>query len=448
MNFEDKRPNHSQESGEYKQPSNESPDTENVLEEQEYEDVSDNEQTSTPAQAPLDGKNGKKNKKWSGWSALAGGLIGGAVAAVIVAMLFVNNIIPLDSNTQTSPVTENQSSEAAAIIDTFSSEDADSSTNIQEVSDAVVGVVNLQQRSIWDGDEEAGTGSGIIYKKEDGKAYIVTNQHVVDGAENVEIVLGDEERIPATVLGEDALMDLAVLEVDGELIDTVATFGTSENLAVGETVLAIGNPLGLDFANTVTKGIISGLNRSVPVDTNGDGQPDWVTEVLQTDAAINPGNSGGALVNTNGEVVGINSMKIAQSAVEGIGFAIPADTALPIMEQLETEGTVTRPLIGISTAALYQVPPEYRGNIDLPDDVEGGMVIASVEPRSPADKAGLQQFDVITKINDEPVTSILELRKYLYSDTAVGEEIKIEFIRDGKVETTELVLQELDENAA
>lgn len=343
---------------------------------------------------------------------------------------------------------QNESKEATEVIDTFSSEDADSSTNIQEASEAVVGVVNLQQRSIWDGNEEAGTGSGIIYKKEDGKAYIVTNQHVVDGARNVEIVLGNEERIPATVLGGDALMDLAVLEVDGELIDTVATFGTSDKLAVGETVLAIGNPLGLEFANTVTKGIVSGLNRSVPVDTNGDGQPDWITEVLQTDAAINPGNSGGALVNTNGEVIGINSMKIAQGAVEGIGFAIPVDTALPLIDQLEAEGEISRPLIGISTAALYQVPPEYRGNIELPDDVEGGMVIASVEPRSPADKAGLQQFDVITKINDEPVTSILELRKFLYSDTAVGEEIEIEFIRDGKVQTTKLVLQQLDKNAS
>ncbi|MCG5104805.1 S1C family serine protease [Oceanobacillus alkalisoli] len=461
MDYEDKRSNHSQESDE--QHSNTVPENEDVqenraLSENTSEEISDltyhsphgNVQEEQPSQEqmPLAKNSGKTTKKWSGWSALVGGIVGGVVAAAVVAVLFVTNIIPLDGITETSPVTQNQSSETPAIIDTFSSEDATSSTSIQEVSEAVVGVVNLQQRNIWAGSEEAGTGSGIIYKKEDGKAYVVTNQHVVDGAENVEIVLNDEERVPATVLGEDTLMDLAVLEVDGELIDTVATFGTSENLAIGETVLAIGNPLGLEFANTVTKGIISGLNRSVPVDTNSDGQPDWVTEVLQTDAAINPGNSGGALVNTDGEVIGINSMKIAQSAVEGIGFAIPTDTALPIIEQLETEGGVTRPLIGISTAALYQVPPEYRNQIELPDDIEGGMVIANVEPRSPADEAGLEQYDVITKINDEPVTSILELRKYLYSDTAVGEAIKIEYIRDGKVETTELVLEQLDDHAA
>lgn len=328
------------------------------------------------------------------------------------------------------------------IVETLSSEEADVSTNISEVSEAVVGVVNMQQGNVWEGSQEAGTGSGIIYKKENGKAYIVTNQHVVANAKEVEIVLNDDKRIPATVLGGDTLTDLAVLEVDGASIDKVANFGTSEDLAVGETVLAIGNPLGLDFANTVTKGIISGLNRTVEVDTNSDGQADWVTEVLQTDAAINPGNSGGALVNSDGEVIGINSMKIAQSSVEGIGFAIPVNAALPIMEQLETDGEISRPLIGISTASLNQVPPQYRYEINLPEDVEGGMVVADVQNGSPADTAGLQQFDVITKINGQEVTSILELRKYLYSETNVGDDIKIEYIRDGEHQTTNLKLVE------
>jgi serine protease Do len=270
---------------------------------------------------------------------------------------------------------------------------------------------------------------------------------VVDGAENVEIVLNEDERLPAKVLGQDALTDLAVLEIDGTNIDTIAKFAPSGDVAVGETVLAIGNPLGLEFANTVTKGIISGLNRSVEVDTNGDGQPDWVTEVLQTDAAINPGNSGGALVNADGEVIGINSMKIAQGAVEGIGFAIPTDSALPIMEQLEGEGEITRPMIGISTASLYQVPPEYRYEIDLPEEIQGGMVVANVEPGSPAEEAGLQQFDVIISINGEQVTSIMELRQSLYADSSLGETIEIEYVRDGNVETVELVLEEF-ENAA
>lgn len=441
MDFDDKKPTHRRDE-DVTTSSDLDSSTGDEVQEPVHETVYPSEQPQ-PETAEEKEKPEKK-RKWNGISAAIGGLIGGLIAAVIVALLFVTNVIPTGDNQENQATEESNDS---PIVETLATDDAEVSSNIEEVASAVVGVVNLQQRSLWTGNEEAGTGSGIIYKKEDGNAYVVTNQHVVDGAENVEIVLDNDERLPATVLGQDALTDLAVLEVDGESIQTVANFGSSEDLIVGETVLAIGNPLGLEFANTVTKGIISGLNRSVPVDTNRDGQPDWVTEVLQTDAAINPGNSGGALVNSDGEVIGINSMKIAQSAVEGIGFAIPVDTALPIMEQLETEGEINRPVIGISTAALYQVPPQYRYQINLPEDVEGGMVIAHVEPRSPADDAGLQQFDVITKINDQPVTSILELRKYLYSETAIGEEIKIEYVRDGNVETTELVLEEMEDEA-
>lgn len=255
--------------------------------------------------------------------------------------------------------------------------------------------------------------------------------------------MNEEHQVDATVLGTDALTDLAVLEIDGEHVDTVANLGSSEDIEVGETVMAIGNPLGMDFNNSVTRGIISGLNRNVEVDTNGDGAPDWVTEVLQTDAAINPGNSGGALVNADGDVIGINSMKIAQSQVEGIGFAIPIDEALPVVEKLETDGEVSRPLIGISTAPLTQVPPQYQQEIELPEDVEGGMVIANVQSGSPADNANLQQFDVITKINGNPVTSIIELRKELFDRGQAGEHVEIEFARDGELHSITLKMDEL-----
>ncbi|RLL42160.1 PDZ domain-containing protein [Oceanobacillus piezotolerans] len=385
--------------------------------------------------------NPKKQRNWG--SIFLGGIVGGVISAVVVVLLLTSGIIDIDSAADGSNNEEaTETSGEPQMIDNLSAEDATVSTDIQEVSEAVVGVVNLQQQSIWEGNQEAGTGSGIVYKKENGKAYVVTNQHVVDGAEQVEVVLNDEVRLPAKVLGGDALTDLAVLEIDGSQINTVANLGSSSDLKVGETVLAIGNPLGLEFANSVTKGIISGLNRSVSVDTNGDGQADWVTEVLQTDAAINPGNSGGALVDAEGNVIGINSMKIAQGAVEGIGFAIPIDSALPIMEQLEQDGEVTRPEIGIATVSLYQVPFEYRSEIVLPDGIEGGMVVANVQPNSAAERAGLQQFDVITKINGHVVTSILELRQFLYSETEVGESIEVEFVRNGETQTTDLQLAE------
>src|SRR5699024_2268220 len=177
----------------------------------------------------------------------------------------------------------------------------------------------------------------------------------------------------------------------------------------------------------------------------GDGQPDWVTEVIQTDAAINPGNSGGALVNSDGKVIGINSMKIAQTAVEGIGFAIPLDTAMPIIEQLETEGSVARPSIGISTASINQVPPQYRNQIQLPEDVEGGMVIAQVETGSPAASANLQQFDVITKINGNEITSLIDLRQYLYNEAEIGETVELEVYRNGEAQTVSLELVEREQ---
>lgn len=395
-------------------------------------------------------KQGSSKKQKSPSHPLLSGIIGGVISAVIVAALFLTNIIPMNSTGNTdnsgSAGTDNQQAEPA-ISNTIASDDADVAADMNEVSKTVVGVVNKQQQSVWAPSQEVGSGSGIIYKKENGKAYVVTNNHVVNGAKEVDVVLNNEDHIKAKVLGTDELTDLAVLQIDGSKIDTVAKLGSSKDLEIGETVIAIGNPLGMEFSGSVTKGIISGLQRNVKVDTNGDNQPDWVTEVIQTDAAINPGNSGGALVNADGEVIGINSMKVAQEAVEGIGFAIPIDSASSIMKQLETDGEIARPFIGISTASLEQVPPQYQQNIQLPEKVDHGMVIANVEAGSPADKAGLQQFDVITKINDEEIASILDLRKYMYSETKIGETIQLEIYRNGKPQTVKLTLTEREEQS-
>ncbi|MFD1067093.1 S1C family serine protease [Oceanobacillus locisalsi] len=393
----------------------------------------------------------QRSKKPNRWlSGFFGGAIGGIVSSILVVLLLGNQLLPASegvSNSSGGGGEESASPETSeSIIPTIASDDADVSTDISEVSQAVVGIINMQQQSLWDESEEAGTGSGIVYKKEDGRAYVITNNHVVEGAEQLQVALDDEHQVDATVLGTDALTDLAVLEIDGEYVDTVASMGSGEDREVGETVMAIGNPLGMEFNNSVTRGIISGLNRNVEVDTNGDGAPDWVTEVLQTDAAINPGNSGGALVNADGEVIGINSMKISQSQVEGIGFAIPIDEALPVIEKLETDGEVSRPLIGISTAPLSQVPPEYQQETSLPEDVDGGMVVANVQSGSPADNANLQQFDVITKINGNPVTSIIDLRKELFDQGQAGEHVEIEFARNGELHSITLKMDELKGN--
>ncbi|WLR48573.1 trypsin-like peptidase domain-containing protein [Halobacillus litoralis] len=317
---------------------------------------------------------------------------------------------------------------------------------VEKVTPSVVGVVNLQTRQdFWqqegDSAQQAGVGSGVIYKKEDDTAYVVTNNHVIEGASEIEVVLADETRVKAQLIGGDLFTDLAVLKMPADQVDQVAELGTSENLKVGEPAIAIGNPLGLSFAGSVTQGIISGKERAIPQDFNGDGMEDWQAEVIQTDAAINPGNSGGALINIDGQLIGINSMKIAQSAVEGIGFAIPIDSAKPIIDELEQYGQVNRPYIGIEAYGLNEVPTsEWNNTLNLPQDVDGGLYIRSIRQMSPAAKAGLEPLDVITALDGEPVRDIIDLRKYLYNEKDPGDEMEITYYRDGEQATTTLTL--------
>ncbi|MFC4402065.1 S1C family serine protease [Gracilibacillus xinjiangensis] len=392
----------------------------------------------------------KKDKNLGGM--LLSGLAGGLVVALFSGGIFLS---VLDNEEQTAG-TEQVTGETTNETDQ-SNEDVIPTTNvandntevnslseaISNVSDAVVGISNIQQVNLWEESDAAGTGSGVVYKKEGDYAYVVTNNHVVEGAQDVEVILTNGEHVEAQVLGTDALTDLAVLRIPSDQVTTVAPLGTSADLTVGDTAIAIGNPLGTEFAGSVTRGIISGLDRAVDVDLNRDGMADWTTEVIQTDAAINPGNSGGALINTNGEVVGINSMKIALESVEGIGFAIPIDDAKPIIEQLETGKEVQRPFIGISAVNLETVPARHKQEtLQLDETVENGIVIADVEVSSPADSAGLQRYDVITKINDHEIKSMLELKTYLYRETNIGDKVTVTFYRDGKEQTTTLTLSE------
>ncbi|MCA0989031.1 S1C family serine protease [Guptibacillus algicola] len=289
-------------------------------------------------------------------------------------------------------------------------------------------------------DQAAGSGSGVIYKKEDGRAFVVTNNHVIEGASSLEVTLNNEEKLDANLLGADPLLDLAVLEIDGSKVDTVAEFGSSDSLKTGEPAIALGNPLGF-LEGSVTQGIISNTNRSIPVDLDNNGQADYSADVIQTDASINPGNSGGALINIQGQLIGINSSKIAQTQVEGIGFAIPINVAEPIINQLETTGEVKRPVMGVTPASLAEVPKQHwSGTLNLPEEVDGGVVLMGISPSSPASEAGLKERDVIVKLDDQEIKSSAELRKYLYSNKKVGDEMKVTFYRDGEVQTTTMTL--------
>lgn len=317
---------------------------------------------------------------------------------------------------------------------------------VEEVTPTVVGITNVQTSGeFWRQENnqaaEAGTGSGVIYKKEGNKAFIITNHHVIESADALEVILSNEKTLEAELLGSDLFMDLAVLQVEADEIDDVVKIGSSESIKVGEPVIAIGNPLGHMFSGSVTQGIISGKKRSIPQDFNQDGQADWQAEVIQTDAAINPGNSGGALINIMGELIGINSMKISQTVAEGIGFAIPIDDALPIIDELETEGEVTRPYLGVELYSLDEIPKsEWHTSLELPTDITGGVYIWSIEPGSPADKAGLERLDIITELKGKKIENVVDLRKILYQETSINDKIAITAYRQGEIFETEVTL--------
>ncbi|KHF40090.1 S1C family serine protease [Halalkalibacter okhensis] len=378
-------------------------------------------------------------------TAFIGSIIGGLCVLFSIPILANFGLLPYNLNTEPESVAVFDSETPQEGLQTVNLDvNSDVTQAVDRVSDAVVGVINMQQSNFFSSSEaNEGTGSGVIYKKSGDKAYVVTNHHVIERANEIEVSLADGTRVPAELLGTDVITDLAVLEIDGTNVETVAQFGSSKTLRVGEPALAIGNPLGLRFSSTVTQGIISATERSIPVDLTGNGQIDWHAEVLQTDAAINPGNSGGALVNIEGQVIGINSMKIAQSSVEGIGFAIPTEIAIPVIEDLESIGEVRRPQMGVGIHSLSEIPSAYwQETLKLPEDIKGGVVVTSIAPTSPADRAGMQEYDVIVDIDGEPMEDGHDLRRYLYTEKKIGDELEVTIYRDGKKEVITVQLAE------
>ncbi len=386
----------------------------------------------------------RKSAKGIAITALFSSVIGALLVIFSVPFLSNSGFLPYDV------VPRGQGSEAVTAGSVTETTQLDSSVNltvnsdiieaVERVSDAVVGVINLRQGSFWSTTQGEGTGSGVVYKKTNDHAYVVTNHHVIDGAQQIEVSLSDGSRVEAELLGTDIITDLAVLRISSEGVSAVAEFGNSELLRAGEPAIAIGNPLGLQFSRTVTQGIISATERSVPVDLNKDGRVDWEAEVLQTDAAINPGNSGGALINIQGQVIGINSMKMGGS-VEGIGFSIPSAIAIPIINDLEMYGEVQRPQMGVVIRSLSEVPSlHWQETFKLPDSVKGGVVLERVEPMTPAERAGLEQYDVIVELDGVQIRDTHALRKHLYTKKKIGDDLEVTFYRDGKKQTTTLVL--------
>ena len=311
---------------------------------------------------------------------------------------------------------------------------------VDKVKDAVVSVItyssNSQNSLITSDETDTDTnaeqvfseGSGVIYKKEGDTAYIVTNTHVINGAKKVDIRLEDGTKVPGDIVGSDTYSDIAVVKIAADKVTTVAEFGDSNQLTVGETAIAIGSPLGSEYANTVTQGIVSSLNRNVSLKSE-DGQA-ISTNAIQTDTAINPGNSGGPLINIQGQVIGITSSKIASNggtSVEGLGFAIPANDVINIIKQLEKDGKVTRPALGIHMVNLSNLNTTDLQKLKLPGNVTSGVAVRSVQKNMPAN-GHLQQYDVITKIDDKAISSTTELQSALYSHS-IGDEMTVTYYR-------------------
>ena len=338
---------------------------------------------------------------------------------------------------------------------------------ISKAKDAVVSIVNYQSNSnnnlesILGGNSRksesdssdsgelkpASSGSGVIYKKSGNTAYIVTNNHVVNGAKKLSVILSDGTSVNAELVGTDVWTDLAVLKISGDNVTTTMDFADSDKIAVGETAFAIGSPLDVNLSNTVTKGIVSAVNRQIPMDVDGDGKNDWNQTVIQTDAAINPGNSGGALINNEGKLIGINESKIAKAtanvSAEGIGFGIPSNEVKLITEQLEQSGKVIRPALGVQLVSVNTVD---RDTLKSQLNFEGkqGVVVRYVENGTPASQAGIEKYDIITKLNGEDVKDVAAVRKYLFEKTKIGDTIKVTYYRNGKENTTSVVVQALN----
>ncbi len=414
----------------------------------------------------------EKKKRGFGWfRPLLGGVIGGSLALGIYTFTPLGDHDSQDTAKQSSSQQQTQSvtatstsseskksSSSSSSSSAFKSEDSSKiSDMVEDLSPAIVGITNLQAQSNSSlfgssssdssEDTESGSGSGVIFKKENGKAYIITNNHVVEGASSLKVSLYDGTEVTAKLVGSDSLTDLAVLQISDDHVTKVANFGDSSDLRTGETVIAIGDPLGKDLSRTVTQGIVSGVDRTVSMSTSAG---ETSINVIQTDAAINPGNSGGPLLNTDGKIVGINSMKISEDDVEGIGFAIPSNDVKPIAEELLSKGQIERPYIGVSMLDLEQVPQNYQeGTLGLfGSQLNKGVYIREVASGSPAEKAGLKAEDIIIGLKGKEIDTGSELRNILYKDAKIGDTVEVKILRNGKEMTKKIKLDQKEEKTS
>ena len=373
------------------------------------------------------------------------GFFGGLAGSLVVSLFQTNSSQVAGTNSSSEKVT-------------VSNVNYDNETSVTEavstVQDAVVSVIGYEQNSgtidsLFGSQNSSGDltvsseGSGVIYKKEGDYAYLVTNTHVIAGAQQIDIQLSSGEKVEGELVGSDTYSDIAVIKIDASKVTTVAEFADSDTIKVGETAIAIGSPLGAVYANSVTQGIVSSLSRTVTTQSE-DGQI-ISTNAIQTDTAINPGNSGGPLINIQGQVIGITSSKItfvdasSNVSVEGMGFAIPSNDAIAIINQLEESGKVIRPALGVQMIDLARLSSSQLQTAGLEDsDLTSGVLIISTQAGLPAD-GKLERYDVITAIDGETIETTSDLQSALYKHS-IGDSIEVTYYRDGQEKTVTIEL--------
>ena len=387
---------------------------------------------------------------------LVAGILGGGVTYGGISY-FVNDTNPV---TQETAVPNGSNRGGTAKVDHMKvNVQTQSERAFKSVKNSVVSVINLKKQTSSSNPltslfgfglpvpknklQASSEGSGVIYKVHGNSAYVVTNNHVVAGSSKLEVLLSNGKRMQAEKVGTDPVTDLAVIKINANQVKQVATFGNSDHIQVGETSLAIGSPLGSKYASSLTQGIISAKKREIPK-VNGHGLQTGDASVIQTDTAINPGNSGGPLINLGGQVIGINSMKMASDQqgqnVEGMGFAIPSNEVTKVINQIVKHGKVVRPKLGIAYVDLANVQTKSRKTLKLPSKINHGAVIVDVKKGSSANKAGLAKKDVIIKLAGQKITNAAQLRDVLYAHE-VGRKISVSYYRQGHLKSGVIKLE-------
>lgn len=298
---------------------------------------------------------------------------------------------------------------------------------IEKVYDSVLCIEVMDQRG-----NLLGSGTGFVYSKDSKYGYVLTNAHVVENGTNIVGTLTNGKEIKLEKLGVDTYMDLAVLRMDVKNIIKVATLGNTKNTNIGGTVFTVGSPMGKEFLGTVTKGILSNKDRYVERSTGTYSSETIIVKVIQTDAAISPGNSGGPLVNMSGDVIGINSMKLVDSSVEGMGFAIPIEDALAYISDLENNKAIKRPYIGVSVYDIL-TNKDYLINrgAEIPKELNYGIYIFDIEESGSAYKSGIRKNDIITHVNDVKIDNLAKFKYELFKHK-IGESIEVIYYRNNK----------------